>query len=305
MSSFSFTAKTSNFGSSVDNECKGLPVSVDSTNNNKEWVSSGDVISCYEMSPMDDTMQAGMSSVQSGLDGHLPLLHPVHHSTQDGLLLDLSSPAAYLDSSSLEYSDSDGNNAGPLFERRKRSRSNSSRHRFNEVVTELGPEEVRWFYKEDKKTWKAFVGHDSLKIELAYRKYCELNPDAAVQVSVGEEECGNNGVESRGVNGAVTVGTRSSSVDGGRGSMDTSTVCSEERDPDSVEINVEPVCVRGGLYEVDVKGKECNPVYWKREYNEHGIISWLESEVNHISHTCTLRRITLTLIKFSMPTGTI
>ncbi|XP_074548669.1 phospholipase DDHD1 [Halichoeres trimaculatus] len=267
MSSFSFTAKTSKFSSSVGNDCKGLPVSVDTTNNNKEWASSGDVISCcYEMSPMDDTMQAGMSSVQSGLDAHLPLLHPVHHSTQDGLLLDLSSPAAYLDSGSLEYSDSDGNNAGPLFERRKRSRSNSSRHHFNEVVTELGPEEVRWFYKEDKKTWKAFVGHDSLKVELAYRKYCELNPGAAgSQVSVGEEECSNNGVESRGLNGAVPVETRTSSVHGGRGSMDTSTVCSEEREPDSVEINVEPVCVRGGLYEVDVKGKECNPVYWKQQ----------------------------------------
>lgn len=263
MSSFSFTAKTSTFSSSVGNDCKGLPV--DTTNNNKEWVSSRDVISCcYEMSPMDDTMQAGMSSVQSGLDGHLHPLHPVQHSTQEGLLLDLSSPAAYLDSGSLEYSDSDGNSAGPLFERRKRSRSNSSRHRFNEVVTELGPEEVRWFYKEDKKTWKAFVGHDSLKIELAYRKYCELNPGGSGSQVTGEEEC-NNGVESRGLNGAVPVETRTSSVHGGRGSMDTSTACSEERDPDSIEINVEPVCVRGGLYEVDVKGKECNPVYWKQQ----------------------------------------
>ncbi|XP_034531066.1 phospholipase DDHD1 [Notolabrus celidotus] len=267
MSSFSITAKTSEFSPSAGTESKGPPISVDAINNNKEWDSGRDVFSCcYEMSPMSDTMQAGMSSVQSGLDGHLPLLHPGHHSTQDGLLLDLSSPAGYLDSGSLEYSDSDGNNAGPLFERRKRSRSNSSRHRFNEVVTELGPEEVRWFYKEDKKTWKAFVGHDSLKIELAFRKYCEMNPGAAgSQVIVGEEECGNNGVESRALNGAVPVETRTSSVHGGRGSMDTSTVSSEERDPDSIEINVEPVCVRGGLYEVDVKDRECNPVYWKQQ----------------------------------------
>ncbi|CAJ1073357.1 phospholipase DDHD1 [Xyrichtys novacula] len=258
MSSFSITAKTSSVGS----ESKGL-----AANNNKKWDSGGDVYPCcYEMSPMDGTMQAGMSSVQSGLEGHLPLLHARHPSSQDGLLLDLSSPAAYLDSGSLEYSDSDGNNAGPLFERRKRSRSNSSRHRFNEVVTELGPEEVRWFYKEDKKTWKPFVGHDSLKIELAFRKYCELNPGAASsQVRVGGEECSSNGVDSRGLNGAVPVETRTSSVHGGRGSMDTSTVSSEERDPDNVEMNVEPVCVRGGLYEVDIKEKECNPVYWKQQ----------------------------------------
>lgn len=225
-----------------------------------------DVFSCcHEMNFMDESMRAGMSSVQPGLDGHLPLLHARHHSTQDGLLLELDSPGTYLDSSSLDYSDNDGNNAGPLFERRKRSRSNSSRHRYNEVVTELGPEEVRWFYKEDKKTWKPFVGHDSLQIELMYRKYCELNPGAAgSQVSGGgEEECGSKGMESRGLNGAVPVETRTSSVHGG--SLETSTVSSDDRDPDSIEINVEPVCVRGGLYEVDVKERDCSPVYWKQQ----------------------------------------
>ncbi|XP_023256741.1 phospholipase DDHD1-like isoform X2 [Seriola lalandi dorsalis] len=267
MSSFNITTKTSTLSSSLSPDSKGSPVSVNTTNNNKEWDLGSDVFSCcHEMSPMDGAMQAGMSSVQSGLDGHLPLLHAKHHSTQTGLLLNLSSPGAYLDSSSLEYSDNDGNNVGPLFERRKRSRSNSSRHRFNEVVTELGPEEVRWFYKEDKKTWKPFVGHDSLNIELMFRKYCELNPGAAgPRVSVGEEECSNNRVESKGLNGTVPVETRTSSVHGGRGSLDTSTVSSEERDPDSIEINVEPVCVRGGLYEVDIKERECYPVYWKQQ----------------------------------------
>ncbi|XP_068573990.1 phospholipase DDHD1 isoform X2 [Cebidichthys violaceus] len=262
MSSFNVTTKTSTFSSSLSADRTGSPI-----NNNKEWDLGSDVFPCcHEMSPMDDTMQAGMSSVQSGLDGHLPLLHARHHSAQDGLLLNLSSPTAFLDSGSLEYSDTDGNNAGPLFERRKRSRSNSSRHRFNEVVTELGAEEVRWFYKEDKKTWKPFLGHDSLNIERMFRKYCELNPGAAgSQVSCGEEDCGTNGMESRGLNGAVPVETRTSSVHGGHGSVDISTVSSEERDPDSVDIYVEPVCVRGGLYEVDVKERECNPVYWKQQ----------------------------------------
>ncbi|XP_008275119.1 phospholipase DDHD1 [Stegastes partitus] len=268
MSSFNITTRTSTFSSRLSDDSKVSTVSVrTANNNNKEWALGSDVFSYYhEMSLMDDTMQAGMSSVQSGLEGHLPLLHARHHSAQGGLLLDLSSPESYLDSSSLEYSDNDGNNAGPLFERRKRSRSNSSRHRFNEVVTELGPEEVRWFFKEDKKTWKPFVGHDSLKIELMFRKYLELNPGAAgSQVSGGEEECSSRSVESRGLNGAVPVETRTSSVHGGRGSLDTSTVSSDERDPDSIDISVEPVCVRGGLYEVDVKERECNPVYWKQQ----------------------------------------
>ncbi|XP_051812486.1 phospholipase DDHD1 isoform X2 [Acanthochromis polyacanthus] len=263
MSSFNVTTRTSTFSSSLSDDSKVSTVSVRTANNNKDWALEGDVFSYYhEMSLMNDTMEAGMSSVQSGLEGHLPLLHTRHHSTQGGLLLDLSSPDSYLESSSLEYSDNDGNNAGPLFERRKRSRSNSSRHRFNEVVTELGPEEVRWFFKEDKKTWKPFVGHDSLNIELMFRKYLELNPGAASSQVSGREE---GEEESRGLNGAVPVETRTSSVHGGRGSLDTSTVSSDERDPDNIEISVEPVCVRGGLYEVDVKDKECYPVYWKQQ----------------------------------------
>ncbi|XP_024123607.1 phospholipase DDHD1 [Oryzias melastigma] len=205
------------------------------------------------MSFVDDSLQAGMSSVQSGLEGHLPLLHRGAQ-TQSELLLDLNSPEAYLDGSPLEYADPDRSNGSPLFERRKRSRSNSSRHRFNEVVTELVPEEVRWFYKEDKKTWKPFLGHDSLKIELMFRKYCELNP-SAVRQSKGPESPEPNGT-------AVTGETASCSAHEGRGSVDTS---SEERDPDGIEINVEPVCVRGGLYEVHIKEKECFPVYWKQQ----------------------------------------
>lgn len=256
MSGFNTTTKTSAVSSPLNAD--GSPVN---NNFNRDWALGGDAFSCcYEMSPMDDTMQAGMSSVQSGLDGHLPLLYAGNCGTQDGLMLDLNSPAAFLDcggggGGSPDYS------AGPLFERRKRSRSNSSRQRFNEVVTELGPEEVRWFYKEDKKTWKAFLGHDSLNIEHMFRRYCERNPGATADrvVDGGEEDRGNNGEEGRGLNGAVSPEARTGSADGSAVSS------SEVRDPDGIEINIEPVCVRGGLYEVDVKERECKPVYWKRE----------------------------------------
>ncbi|KAG7511282.1 phospholipase DDHD1-like [Solea senegalensis] len=233
--------------------------SVNATNNNneEEWDLGSDVFPCcHEMSPMDDALQADMSSVQTGLDVQLPLIHAGQHSSQDGLLLDLSSPGTYLDSNSPEYN----SNAGPLFERRKRSRSNSSRHRFNEVVTELGAEEVRWFYREDKKTWKPFVGHDSLNIERMFRKYCELNPKDERPKGVRDRED-----EYSGLNGAVSVETGTSSEHEGRGSLDMSTVSPDERDPDGIEITVETVCVRGGLYEVDIKERECYPVYWKQQ----------------------------------------
>uniref|UniRef100_A0A8C5HMJ5 Phospholipase DDHD1-like n=1 Tax=Gouania willdenowi TaxID=441366 RepID=A0A8C5HMJ5_GOUWI len=259
MNTLNLTTKISTFSSSLS---IGSPlVRADTTDNNEFWALGSDVYSCYhKMSLIGDSMQDEIPPVQAELDSRLPLLH-----TQDGLVLDLTSPGTYMDSGLLDYSDSDGNNGGPLFERRKRSRSNSSRHRFNEVVTELGPEEVRWFYKEDKKTWKHFVGHDSLNIELMFRKYCELNPGVA-GTRAGEEQHDGKCVESvTGLNGAVRMETRTSAAHGGRGSLDSSTMSPDNKDHELSDTSVEPVCVRGGLYEVDVKEKECYPVYWKQQ----------------------------------------
>ncbi|NWT59789.1 DDHD1 Phospholipase, partial [Erythrocercus mccallii] len=92
----------------------------------------------------------------------------------------------------------------------ERRRPGGGRPRY-EVVRELGAEEVRWFYREDRKTWKPFIGYDSLRIELAFR-------------ALG----GSGG--------------------GGAG------------EPAAVE----PVCVRSGLYEVDVASAESYPVYWNQ-----------------------------------------
>ncbi|KAM4625838.1 phospholipase DDHD1 [Polymixia lowei] len=282
MNSFNVTNKTSRLSSALSADSKGPTVSV-STNNNKDWDAGSDVFLCCYENSMGDSMQTGMASVQSGLDGQLPLLHGRNHATQDGLMLglsdaytadcrSLSSAATYLDAGSLDYRETDGNNHGPLFESRKRTRSTSSRHRYNEVVTELGAEEVRWFYKEDKKTWKPFVGHDSLKIEIMFRKFCEQNPcpsAADSQVNAGEGDHV-NGVESRGLNGVertgpVPVETRTSSVHGHRGSIDSSAFSSDERDPDNIKVSIEAVCVRGGLYEVNIKDRACYPVYWNQQ----------------------------------------
>ncbi|XP_052435746.1 phospholipase DDHD1 [Carassius gibelio] len=105
-----------------------------------------------------------------------------------------------------------------------------SRHRL-QLTTELGPEEVRWSYKEDKKTWKPFMGHDSLRIEIMYRRFCQLNQERALRRG-GEETPEDEG-------------------------LDTS--------KKSSDFTIEAVCVRGGLYEVDVRKKECYPVYWNQQ----------------------------------------
>ncbi|KAM3871223.1 phospholipase DDHD1 [Diretmus argenteus] len=264
MSSFNVTTKTTlSAALSVD---RGSSVSV-SSNNNKDWDLGNDVFLCCYEKPVDGTLQAGMSSVQPGLDEHLSLLHGRHRPSQDGLMLGLdeaypagchsrSTAAAYLDSGPLDFSENERNNGCPLFESRKRSRSNSSRNRYKEVVTELGPEEVRWFYKEDKKTWKPFVGHDSLKIEIMFRKFCELNPGTAD--SRGSADGGQpNGVEGSGLDGEESTG----SVHG-----DSPPATSpDERDPDHIQLSIEAVCVRGGLYEVHIRERECYPVYWNQQ----------------------------------------
>ena len=42
--------------------------------------------------------------------------------------------------------------------------------RHHEIVSELSPEEIRWFYKREvEKDWTPFMGYDSLRIELRYR----------------------------------------------------------------------------------------------------------------------------------------
>ncbi|XP_047592345.1 phospholipase DDHD1 isoform X4 [Lutra lutra] len=142
--------------------------------------------------------------------------------------------------------------AGGGLGERKRTRSGgtAARHRY-EVVTELGPEEVRWFYKEDKKTWKPFIGYDSLRIELAFR--------TLLQATGGRPRAEDP-------DGDRVCGPASSSGE----DEDEDRVCgfcprAAGHEPEMEElVNIERVCVRGGLYEVDVTQGECYPVYWNQ-----------------------------------------
>ena len=48
--------------------------------------------------------------------------------------------------------------------------SPSAKTRSHDEVCELGPEEVRWFYRlAQDKPWIQFDGYDSLRIEIRYR----------------------------------------------------------------------------------------------------------------------------------------
>ncbi|KAF3702546.1 Phospholipase DDHD1 [Channa argus] len=215
-----------------------------------EWDMANDVfVSGYDDNSLGDSVGVGdRGTVQPGLERHLPLLRgDAHRLSQDGIMLGLPGEeytgSSYLDIEA-DYAESDGN-----VTTKKRVRSNSSRHR-GEIVAELGPEEVRWFYKEDKRTWKPFVGHDSLKIEIVYRRFCEQNPDKVKRPIDQAEAEGNEATVSR-------------EILPESGALDSGSVRVEVLD--DINTSVEAVCVRGGLYEVDIREKECYPVYWNQQ----------------------------------------
>ncbi|XP_031597532.1 phospholipase DDHD1b [Oreochromis aureus] len=217
-----------------------------------EWDMANDVfVSGFDDSAIADSIGDGdQESAQSSLlDTRLPL---------DGMMLGLDrveySASSYLDFEP-NYTESDGN-----LTTKKRIRSNSSRHR-GDIVTELGPEEVRWFYKEDKRTWKPFVGHDSLKIEIIYRRLVDQNQDKAVDPNEADE---------KETAGSSELQPESSAVDSAsfRAEPTVQQLSVSEQITEPVHnggTSVEAVCVRGGLYEVDIKEKECYPVYWNQQ----------------------------------------
>nr|XP_031309607.1 phospholipase DDHD1 isoform X4 [Camelus dromedarius] len=137
---------------------------------------------------------------------------------------------------------------GPGERKRIRPGGTAARHRY-EVVTELGPEEVRWFYKEDKKTWKPFIGYDSLRIELAFRTLLQATgARAKAQDPDGDHVCG-------------PASSSGEDDDEDRVCGFCPRIAGHGREMEEL-VNVERVCVRGGLYEVDVNQGECYPVYW-------------------------------------------
>uniref|UniRef100_A0A8C3YJ14 DDHD domain containing 1 n=1 Tax=Catagonus wagneri TaxID=51154 RepID=A0A8C3YJ14_9CETA len=145
---------------------------------------------------------------------------------------------------------------GPGEGKRVRPGGAAARHRY-EVVTELGPEEVRWFYKEDKKTWKPFIGYDSLRIELAFRTLLQA-ADARAQA---QDPDGDHAGGPASATGRASCSLEDHVEDRVCGFCPR--IAGHGREMEEL-VNIERVCVRGGLYEVDVTQGECYPVYWNQ-----------------------------------------
>ncbi|KAF2365050.1 DDHD domain [Trinorchestia longiramus] len=108
---------------------------------------------------------------------------------------------------------------------------------FKEFVEDLGPEEYRWFYKaESDKKWIPFIGYDSLRIEWKFRD-----------------------LQQNGLAGAPMIATTEPGTENGSAS-------GNEIDERPFELGEEgTVTVRGGLYEVNVKFRKGQSIYWKGE----------------------------------------
>lgn len=156
-----------------------------------------------------------------------------------------------------------GAGGGGLGERKRtRPGGAAARHRY-EVVTELGPEEVRWFYKEDKKTWKPFIGYDSLRIELAFRTLLQATGGLAQAASPDRgRACGPASPAAPAAGFGTEDDDEDEDEDRACGFLRRASRHEPEMEP---LVTVERVCVRGGLYEVDLAQAECHPVYWNRE----------------------------------------
>jgi hypothetical protein len=123
------------------------------------------------------------------------------------------------------------------------------------VVGELGPEEVRWFYKScSDKRWIEFSGYDSLRIESKYRhSYHEwryYNTAYSNQENASESYSGNNSPSDRSalpVENSNIVSSRYECNEAGAAQTDAE----QHR-----------IVVRGGMYEVDLNTRKCDSIYW-------------------------------------------
>lgn len=125
--------------------------------------------------------------------------------------------------------------------------SNESKN-LDSIVDELGPEEVRWFYKsETDKRWLEFSGYDSLRIEFKYRQLYQ------------EWHFYNN------ENTWANVEDNTSSALNLDDSSGLSSSHTKQSPGDVLSDREHKIVVRGGMYEVDLHEWKCLSIYWPGE----------------------------------------
>lgn len=123
------------------------------------------------------------------------------------------------------------------------------------IITELNPEEIRWFYKSDTdKRWLEFNGYDSFKIEFEYRQYSQEWHSAYNYESHNESASYFNPSETH------------HQSQNNETSQTSTTVPESEQQPQQPILEQSSlkhkIVVRGGLYEVDLNAWKCYSIFW-------------------------------------------
>lgn len=142
------------------------------------------------------------------------------------------------------------------------------------VVTELAPEEIRWFYRcEGDKRWTEFNGYDSFKVEFEYRQYSQEWHSAygydemhiaapADHLNVEYFDSGSHQAPA----GVVTAGG-AAAVMGGELPAPADAASIHPTQPEGSAHNASStskhqIQVRGGMYEVDLTTWKCYSIFW-------------------------------------------
>ncbi|XP_021941113.1 phospholipase DDHD1-like isoform X2 [Zootermopsis nevadensis] len=126
------------------------------------------------------------------------------------------------------------------------------------VVGELGPDEVRWFYKSDSdKRWIEFSGYDSLRIESKYRN---VYHDWQYYNKYSNKE---NSSETC-FDETSPIGQSALPLDISN-SASYSSECNGTGATQTLDSEQYRIVVRGGMYEVDLNTCKCDSIYWPGE----------------------------------------
>ncbi|XP_069684791.1 phospholipase DDHD1-like isoform X2 [Periplaneta americana] len=127
------------------------------------------------------------------------------------------------------------------------------------VVSELGPEEVRWFYKVDSdKRWVEFSGYDSLRIEFKYRQLFHEWHYYNTTYS-NQENATESYLEETLPSSQSALPTENSD------NVSSGYECNEASAGQSSDSEQHRIVVRGGMYEVDLNTFKCDSIYWPGE----------------------------------------
>ncbi|KAK6633658.1 hypothetical protein RUM44_004265 [Polyplax serrata] len=130
------------------------------------------------------------------------------------------------------------------------------------IVTDLTPEEVRWFYKlEGEKRWLEFSGYDSHHIEMKYREIFDNTTSYSKFSAFSDDTSKPSGSHYTFPGSSSYFGTPSIRFPSKQGNQ-YSQMSNQNRYGEQLQ---HKIVVRGGLYDINFETWKCSSIYWPGE----------------------------------------